>query len=130
MPATVCVAGVRGGRTPWGARHGGGNLPAPTPKVRPPRRPFRSDAGPATRRASEQGVIREDPPGPGDCPDCPDCPDCEALPERLAGPGTLHLWLSSRHSEKKLRAYLGRTRRLSHEDAEDGHLLIHVDGGR
>ena len=71
-------------------------------------------------------MIRQDLPALGDCPDCP---DCEALPERLAGPGTLHLWLSSRHSEKKLRAYLGRGRYLAHEDAEDGHLVIRVDGG-
>ena len=40
------------------------------------------------------------------------------------------MWISSRHSEKKMRAYLGRARGLAHEDAEDGHLVIGVDGGR
>jgi EAL domain-containing protein (putative c-di-GMP-specific phosphodiesterase class I) len=68
-------------------------------------------------------MIRQDLPGP-------DCPDCEVLPERLAGPGRLHLWLPSRHSAKKLRAYLGRARRLAYEGTEDGRVIIDVDQGK
>jgi hypothetical protein len=68
-------------------------------------------------------VIREDAPGP-------DCPDCEPLPERLVGPGTFHLWLASRHSAKKLRVYLGRDRRLDHEDKEDGSVFMRVGEGQ
>jgi EAL domain-containing protein (putative c-di-GMP-specific phosphodiesterase class I) len=59
----------------------------------------------------------------------PDCPDCEALPEKIAGSGRLHLWLASRHSVKKLRVYLSRDPRRTYEDAEDGRVLIRVDEG-
>jgi hypothetical protein len=59
----------------------------------------------------------------------PDCPHCDALPEKIAGSGRLHLCLASRHSVKKLRVYLSRDPRRTYEDTEDGHVLICVDEG-
>jgi EAL domain-containing protein (putative c-di-GMP-specific phosphodiesterase class I) len=74
------------------------------------------------RHASEYGMTREDALRL-------DCPDCEALPEKIASSGRLHLWLASRHSVKKLRYYLSHDRRWTYEDTEDERVLICVDEG-
>jgi EAL domain-containing protein (putative c-di-GMP-specific phosphodiesterase class I) len=58
-----------------------------------------------------------------------ECPDCEALPNKVAGPGRLHLWLAARHSAEKVRTFLSREGRWAYEATEDGCLLIYVDGG-
>jgi len=58
-----------------------------------------------------------------------DCPNCEPLPEKIARSGRLHLWFTSRHSVRKLRAYLGPDRRWTYEDSDDGRVIIGVGEG-